>query len=247
MESQLGESGVSVVYPFFLTGTTKRLVGEIFSVLSTAKKVDQGLAYAGALVESVFDVSDFASEQGWEIKWIWNSDVVKHELGDKADIVRLAFEFDKADHVAVTFSNNTNSYYLFMSPSNHVYHFTYSDVLYYYYTRNKDCVLDILKEEHSLLHGNEEAFTKLNENVFAIDFSDDEELAKELKETSVKMQYVTKQLINCAYVVAELHNGDDNVVQKAWRRVELPSLCLYKYDIRTEKCYKALVKQFIKP
>ena len=245
--------GGGLLYPFVLTSNTSWLVHEIFSGLSDFVGLDQGTEYVGDVIESLQETNYAASEYyGWELAWFAKE--VKREPRDVvADVVRLAREFDGSRYAAVAHSKSTNSYYMFLYPSRHVYHFARSDIVYYYYTRDANYILRVLEEERALLRGNEESFTKINEVSFILDLHDDEELAREVAEDGVawldvRMRYVARRpLMNCVYVVAEFRAPVSGLERKAWRRVELPALCAGEYETTTEECYGSLAKQFLKP
>jgi hypothetical protein len=236
-----------------------RLIGEIFSALRWCEEADKGLQYWGDTVELMQETSSYAFRRGLELAWICDERDLRNLEDFEADIVRIAIEFDNARYATVALSKNTNSYYLFMYPSGHIYHFARSDIVNYYYTRDKNYILGILEEERMLIHGNEEGFTKLIETEFILFL--DEELAKEVTEElrnkgekpitwfNVQMRYLTRQkpLTNCVYVVARFR-GAHNIELEAWRRVELSSLCMGKYSLsEISRCYESLATQFIKP
>jgi len=238
-------------YPFVLTSSINWLVHEIFSGLSDFAGLDDGTEYVGDVIEGLQETNYAASEYGWELAWFKE---VKREPRDiVAAVVRLVREFDGSRYAAVAHAKGTNSYYVFLHPSRHVYHFARSDIVYYYYTRDANYILRVLEEERALLHGNEEGFTKINEVSFILDLHEEEELAKEVAEDGVawldvRMRYITRRpLMNCVYVVAEFREPASGLERKAWRRVELPALCVGEYEATEEECYSSLAKQFLKP
>jgi hypothetical protein len=238
-----------LLYPFVLTTTTDRLIYEIFSGLSDFEGLDEGVEYIGDVIEGLQETNYTASEYGWEL--VWFKEMKREPRDVVADVAHLVREFDGSRrYAAVAFSRNTNSYYVFLHPSRHIYHLTRSDIVYYYYTRDANYILRVLEEERALLHGNEEGFDTLDDFSFILDLHDDEELAKEVAEDGVawldvRMWCITRRpLMNCVYVVAEFREPASGLERKAWRRVELPALCAWD---SAEECRSSLAKQFLKP
>jgi len=240
-----------LLYPFVLTHSTSWLVHEIFSGLSDFAELDDGTEYVGNVIEGLQETNYAASEYGWEL--VWFKEVKRESKDVVADVAHLVREFDGSRYAAVAHSKGANSYYVFLYPSRHVYHFARSDIVYYYYTRDESYILGLLGEERALLHGNEEGFTKINDVSFILDLHEEEELVKEVVEDGVawldvRMRYIARRpLMNCVYVVAEFRAPVSGLELKAWRRVELPALCVGEYETTTEECYSSLAKQFLKP
>jgi len=239
------------IYPFIMAGWLKRLVNDILNVLHWAQDVEEGDAYWGDAVESAQETGAWAREYGWEVEWILRPQSVSN--GDIVSrIARLVSDYEGARYVAVAYSKNTNSYYAFAYPSEHVYHFTRADIVYYHFSRNEDYMLSILEEERMLSRGEEGSFEAIHEHGFTLDLNEEE--VKEIVEKeedrewavwlSVQLRYVTRQRppVNCAYVVAEFSNPVAEY--KAWRRVDLSSLCVEKDE---DECYESLARQFLKP
>jgi hypothetical protein len=212
-------------------------------------ELDEGLEYVGNVIESIQETNYFAFECGWEMKWF--KDAVHEPRGNIiVQIARLVREFDGARYAAVAFSKNTNSYYVFVYPSKRIYHLTRSDAVYYHLSRDDSYILSILEEERALSRGEEGSFETIGDvHGFILDL--DEEEAKEIVEEGeewvawlrVQFRYVTRRKPPvCAYVIAEFSNP--MVEYKAWRRVDLSSLCIEEEE---GACYESLARQFLKP
>jgi hypothetical protein len=239
------------IYPFITAGV-RRLVDDILDVLREAQDVEEGHAHVFDLMESAQETGYFASQCGWEVEWVLRPRSFSSADGDIVSrIARLVSDYEGARYVAVAYSKNTNSYYAFAYPSEHVYHFTRADIVYYHFSRDENYMLSILKEESALSQG-EGSFEAIHEREFTLSLSDEEvEEVVEKEEDrewavwlSVKLRYLIRQRppVNCAYVVAEFSNPVAEY--KAWRRVDLSSLCVEKDE---DECYESLARQFLKP
>jgi len=234
------------MYPF-VTRTYRRLSDEIFSRLRDFGELDEGLEYVGNVIESIQETNYFAFECGWEMRWF--KDVMPRGNEHIVQIAQLVREFDGARYAAVAFSKNTNSYYVFVYPSKRIYHLTRSDAVYYHFSRDDSYILSILEEERMLSRGEEGSFETIDDHGFILDL--DEEEAKEIVEEGeewvawlrVQFRYATRRKPPvCVYVIAEFSNPI--VEYKAWRRVDLSSLCIEKEE---GACYESLARQFLKP
>jgi hypothetical protein len=220
-------------------------VDYIFGVLNTWARVDKGAEYVGQLVDERAEANSKAAKIGWRLlKWGSREEKTVYDA-----LLRVVEEHEKTRYVALAYSENTDTYYVFAYPSKRIYHFTKTDIAYFALTQLEEYVRTIIVEEQALMEGrwNERGFFVVKEETIVYDGL--RALGGIIEwEGRIRMRYLWRNAAyNCIYVLADFAGR-----YRAWRRLELSSsLCLDCFDGDKEECREecenALVRQFFEP
>jgi uncharacterized protein YuzE len=200
--------------------------------------------YIGQLVDEKAEAKAVANKIGWRLKWPRGE-----EEGILDRLLRIVEECERTRYVALAYSENTDTYYVFAHPSKRIYHFTKADIAYFALTQLEEYVRTIVEEERALMEGRwgERGFILIKEETVVYDGL--RALGGIEWKGRIHMRYLWRNAAyNGIYVLADFAGRER---YRAWRRLELSSLCLdclggSEEECR-EECENALVRQFFEP
>jgi hypothetical protein len=217
---------MEILYPFVPTSVYD-VVESIFNLLMAREDVDRGIEYDSVAERAEADYLTVGI--GWKLVG---------EEGTIGEIKKIVEEYEGTQYIVPVYSENTDTYYFFVHPTERVYHFTRADLTFYRFTQLEEYIKSIVEDEAALMEG------KWRERGFMDIMETKKFVYKGVEwEGTVRLRYLWRSACNGVYVLADFEDDKDGRY-RAWRRLELSRVCT---DEDEEERRKELVRQFFEP